>query len=204
MLQQVRPALVLTAALCLITGVVYPVGVTVVANAVFPRQAQGSLIERNGTVIGSALIGQSFTSPRYFHGRPSAAGAGYDAMASGGSNKGPTDSTLAARITARVDSAVAAGGERGRIPADWVTASASGLDPDISPASAMLQVSRVAAARDLPPTVVMTLVTQGTQSRQFGVLGESRVNVLRLNLALDSLSASSTPLNPPTSSLSSH
>lgn len=204
MLQQIRPALVMTAALCIITGVVYPVVVTIVANTIFPRQAQGSLIKRNGAVIGSALIGQSFTSPRYFHGRPSAAGAGYDAMASGGSNKGPTDSALAARITARIDSAVAAGGERGRIPTDLVTASASGLDPDISPASAMLQAPRVAAARDLPPAVVMALVTQGTQSRQFGVFGESRVNVLRLNLALDSLSASSTSLNPPASSPSSH
>jgi K+-transporting ATPase ATPase C chain len=190
MMLHLRPALVMTAALCLITGIIYPGLITGAAQILFPAQANGSLIERDGRVVGSTLIGQRFTTPGYFHGRPSAAGAdGYDAMASGGSNKGPTDSTLAARIAERVDSAVVSGAVRGRIPADLVTASGSGLDPDISPASAALQIARVAQARELPAAVVTTLVAQHTTPRQLGVLGEPRVNVLRLNLALDSLRA---------------
>ncbi|HEY0930268.1 MAG TPA: potassium-transporting ATPase subunit KdpC [Gemmatimonas sp.] len=188
--QHLRPAFVMTAALCFITGILYPGLITGAAQLLFPAQANGSLIERDGRVIGSALIGQRFTTPGYFHGRPSTAGVeGYDAMASGGSNKGPTDSTLAARIAERVDSAVVSGAVRGGIPADLVTASGSGLDPDISPASATLQIARVAQARELPAAVVTTLVAQHTTPRQLSVLGEPRVNVLRLNLALDSLSA---------------
>lgn len=183
---QLRPALVMTAALCVLTGVVYPGIVTAIAQVAFPTQANGSLLERGGHVVGSALIGQSFRGAGYFHGRPSAAGAGYDASASGGSNKGPTDSTLLAVVTARVDSAVMDGAIRGQVPTDLVTASASGLDPHISPANALLQVARVAAARGVAPEAVQSLVARVTEGRQFGVLGEPRVNVLRLNLALDS------------------
>jgi K+-transporting ATPase ATPase C chain len=183
---QIRPALVMTGVLCLLTGIVYPGLVTGAAQVLFPSQANGSLIKRNGRVIGSALIGQAFTGDQYFHGRPSAAGDGYNASASSGTNKGPTDSTLLAVVTSRVDSAVAAGAQRGQVPADLVTASASGLDPHISPASAALQVQRVANARGVSPDGVKALVAQHTEARQFGVLGEARVNVLLLNLAVDS------------------
>jgi K+-transporting ATPase ATPase C chain len=184
--QQIRPALVMTAVLCLLTGVVYPGVVTGIAQLLFPRQAAGSLVSHGGRTIGSALIGQSFTGAGYFHGRPSAAGAGYDANASSGSNKGPTDSTLLALVTARTDSAVAAGATRGAVPADLVTASGSGLDPHISPASAALQVARVARARNVEPPAVEALVRRFTEPRQFGILGEARVNILQLNLAVDS------------------
>ncbi len=184
---QVRPALVMTLVLCVITGVVYPGAVTGVAQLLFPDQANGSLITRDGTVRGSALIGQGFSAPQYFHSRPSAAGAnGYDAAASSGSNKGPTDSTLRSLVTERVGAAVADGATAGEVPADLVTASGSGLDPHISPANAALQVARVAKARGVSVSSVQALVRAHTEARQFGVLGEPRVNVLQLNLAVDS------------------
>jgi K+-transporting ATPase ATPase C chain len=182
-----RAAAVLALVLCILTGVLYPGAVTVLAQMLFPHQAKGSLVEVNGRVVGSALVGQPFTQPWYFHGRPSAAGDGYDGRASGGTNKGPTDSTLAARIRERADSAVAAGATRGAIPTDLVTASASGLDPHISPANARSQVSRVARARAADSAAVAALVERHIKSRQFGVLGEPRVNVLLLNIALDTL-----------------
>ena len=201
--QQVRPAVVMTLVLCVLTGVVYPGIVTALARTIFPRQAAGSLVEVNGHVVGSALIGQTFTQPYYFHSRPSAAGAGYDGTASGGTNKGPTDRKLAdTLVAAAIDSVVAQdGGVKGQIPGDMVTASASGLDPDISPANARLQIARVAAARGTAPGALRTLVDAHIQGRQFGFFGEPRVNVLRLNIALDSAlprrkapAASSTPL----------
>jgi potassium-transporting ATPase KdpC subunit len=187
--RQLRPAIVLTIVLCVITGAIYPAVVTAIAQVVFPRQANGSMITENGRVIGSALIGQSFAAADYFHGRPSAAGAGYDATASGGTNKGPTDAKLADTLIAQaVDSVVAHdGGVKGQIPSDMVTSSASGLDPDISPANALLQVARVAKARSAPDSAVRALVANHTKARQLGVLGEPTVNVLSLNLALDSL-----------------
>jgi potassium-transporting ATPase KdpC subunit len=183
-----RPAIVLTLLLCIVTGLVYPGVVTVLAQLLFPRQANGSLITVNGQVIGSELIGQSFQAPYYFHSRPSAAGSGYDAAASGGTNKGPTDRKLADTLIARaVDSAVKNEGvKKGRIPSDLVTASGSGLDPHISPASAALQIARVARERGADPQAVRALVVHHTAGRQLGFLGEPRVNVLLLNLALDS------------------
>jgi K+-transporting ATPase ATPase C chain len=189
---QLRPAILLTLLLCAITGFVYPGVVTVLAQILFPRQANGSLIRTaDGRVIGSDLIGQQFGRADYFHPRPSAAGSGYDDTLSGGRNKGPTDLKLADTLIAlAVDSAVRLdSGERGRIPSDLATASGSGLDPHISPASALLQVGRVARARQLDVAVVRELVARHTESRQFGLFGEPRVNVLLLNLALDSLSA---------------
>jgi K+-transporting ATPase ATPase C chain len=186
--RQLRPAIVLTLVLCLVTGFVYPGIVTAGAQLLFPRQANGSMLVRNGRVIGSSLIGQSFSGVEYFHGRPSAAGTGYDATASGGTNKGPTDAKLADTLIARaVDSVVAQdGGVKGRIPSDMVTSSGSGLDPHISPANAELQVTRVARARGMTVDSVRALVALHTEQRQLGVLGEARVNVLALNLALDS------------------
>lgn len=183
---QLRPAITMTLVLCVITGLLYPGLVTGAARVLFPRQAAGSLVPRDGRIIGSAIIGQSFAGAGYFHPRPSAAGGGYDANASSGTNKGPLDSTLLAAVTARIDSAVAGGAMRGKIPADLVTASASGLDPHISPANAALQTARVAAARGVPPAALTALVQQFSEGRQFGVLGEPRVNVLLLNLAVDS------------------
>jgi K+-transporting ATPase ATPase C chain len=187
--KQFRPAIVLTLVLCLITGFIYPGIVTALAQLLFPRQANGSMVTVNGHVIGSSLIGQSFAAADYFHSRPSAAGTGYDATASGGTNKGPTDAKLADTLIAQaVDSAVRTdGGVRGQIPSDMVTSSGSGLDPHISPATALLQVVRVARARSTTDSAVRALVTRHIQPRQFGVLGESTVNVLALNLALDSL-----------------
>jgi K+-transporting ATPase ATPase C chain len=184
-----RPALVLTALLCALTGLVYPGVVTALAQLLFPWQAHGSLVRADGRIVGSALIGQRFTRPEYFHSRPSAAGAGYDATASGGTNKGPTDRRLADTLIAgAVREAVAEDGAvMGRVPSDRATASASGLDPDISPANAELQVARVARARSLPADSVRALVRGHVTGRQFGLLGEPRVNVLLLNLALDSL-----------------
>lgn len=189
MVRQLRPALVLTLLLCVLTGAVYPGVVTALAQLLFPRQANGSLIVRDGHVVGSALIGQSFNSPGYFHPRPSAAGKGYDAMASGGTNKGPTDRKLADTLIAgAVDQAVREDGAvRGQIPSDMVTSSGSGLDPHISPANAALQVARVARARGMPEDTVRALVARHTEGRQFGIFGDPRVNVLVLNLALDSL-----------------
>jgi K+-transporting ATPase ATPase C chain len=186
---QLRPAILLTLLLCVITGVVYPGIVTGLAQALFPHQANGSLVTVNGRVVGSALIGQAFTRPEYFHPRPSAAGNGYDPLASGGTNKGPTDRKLADTLIAgAVDDAVKNDGAvKGAIPADMVTSSASGLDPDISPANAFLQVARVARARGVDSTRVRALVDQHITGRQFGFFGEPRVNVLLLNIALDSV-----------------
>jgi K+-transporting ATPase ATPase C chain len=184
-----RPAIVLTLLLCLVTGFLYPAVVTGLAQLLFPWQAHGSLVTAHGRVVGSALIGQPFTRPEYFHPRPSAAGQGYDATASGGSNKGPTDRRLADTLIAgAVERAVEEDGAvRGRVPADMVTASASGLDPHISPANAELQVARVARARGIPADSLRAILRRHTEDRQFGVLGEPRVNVLLLNLAVDSL-----------------
>jgi K+-transporting ATPase ATPase C chain len=186
--KQLRPAIVLTLLLCVITGLIYPGIVTGLAQLLFPRQANGSLIasDRGGT-IGSELIGQSFAKPEYFHPRPSAAGAGYDDTLSTGTNLGPTSAKLADTLIAQaVDSAVKNDGAvKGRIPADYVTSSASGLDPHISPASAYLQIARVARARHADSAAVRTLVEKHLEGRQFGFFGEPRVNVLLLNLDLD-------------------
>jgi potassium-transporting ATPase KdpC subunit len=192
---QLRPALVMTLLLCVLTGFVYPGVVTGLAQTLFPHQANGSLVTVNGRVVGSALIGQPFAQPYYFHPRPSAAGAGYDGTASAGTNKGPTDAKLADTLIAlRVDSAVAVDGAvKGSVPSDMVTASASGLDPDISPANAALQVARVAAARGASRDAVRALVQSHTQGRQFGFFGEPRVNVLLLNVALDQRFPRGTP-----------
>jgi len=186
--KQIRPAIVMTLVLCVLTGLIYPGIVTGLAQTIFPRQARGSLVEVNGKVVGSALIGQTFTQPYYFHSRPSAAGAGYDATASGGTNKGPTDRKLADTLVAHaVDSAMTLDGAvKGQIPGDMVTSSASGLDPHISPANAQLQEARVAAARGATPTAIHALVNAHTEGRQFGFFGEPRVNVLLLNIAIDS------------------
>jgi K+-transporting ATPase ATPase C chain len=185
----VRPAIVLTLLLCLLTGLLYPGAVTGLALLLFPRQAHGSLVSANGRVVGSALIGQPFTRPEYFHPRPSAAGLGYDATASGGSNRGPTDRKLADTLIAgAVERAVEQdGGVRGHIPSDMVTASASGLDPHISPANAELQAARVARARGVAADSIRAVVRRHTERPQFGLLGEPRVNVLLLNLAIDSI-----------------
>ncbi len=189
---QLRPAILLTLALCAITGLLYPGMITALAQLLFPHQANGSLIRANGQPIGSALIGQAFARAEYFHSRPSAAGAGYDDTLSGGTNKGPTDRKLADTLIAQaVDSAVKLDGAvKGRVPADLVTASGSGLDPHLSPASALLQVARVARARGLDAAVVRALVERRVEGPQLGFLGQPRVNVLELNLALDSLSGS--------------
>ena len=187
---QLRPAIVLTLLLCAITGLLYPGIVTGLAQLLFPAQANGSLIlGRNGQVTGSALIGQPFARAEYFHPRPSAAGAGYDDTLSGGTNKGPTDAKLADTLIAgAVDSAVwLDGAVKGRVPSDLATSSGSGLDPHISPASALLQVARVARARGLDSTVVRVLVERHLEGPQLGFFGDPRVNVLLLNLALDSL-----------------
>jgi potassium-transporting ATPase KdpC subunit len=186
--KQVRPAISMTLVLCLLTGVIYSGVVTGLAQVLFPRQANGSLVTVNGRVVGSALIGQPFTRPYYFHPRPSAAGAGYDASASSGTNKGPTDRKLADALIARaVDAAVATDGAvKGKIPSDMATSSASGLDPHISPANAYLQVARVARARGADSAAVRALLDRHVEGRQFGFFGEPRVNVLLLNIALDS------------------
>ncbi len=187
--KQLRPAIVLTLLLCGITGVLYPGVVTGLAQLLFPRQANGSLVTVHGKVVGSALIGQPFTQAWYFHPRPSAAGSGYDASASGGTNKGPTDRKLADTLVAGAVAAVVTedGATKGKIPSDMVTASASGLDPHISPANAELQVARVATARGVSEEKVRAILGQNTEGRQFGFFGEPRVNVLLLNIALDSL-----------------
>ncbi len=186
--EHLRPAVVLTLLLCAITGLLYPGVVTVFAQLLFPSQANGSLIVRDGQLVGSRLIGQAFTAPYYFHPRPSAAGAGFDATASGGTNKGPTDRKLADTLIAQAVETVVGedGARKGHIPSDMVTASASGLDPHISPANALLQVGRVARERGADSTAIRALVERHTEGRQFGVLGDPAVNVLELNLALDS------------------
>ncbi|HKV50337.1 MAG TPA: potassium-transporting ATPase subunit KdpC [Gemmatimonadaceae bacterium] len=188
---QLRPAIVMTLILCVITGLIYPGIITGLARLLFPRQAEGSLVTSNGRVIGSTLIGQGFAGDTYFHPRRSAAGSGYDDTLSSGSNLGPTSARLADTLIAdAVDTVVRDdGARRGAIPSDMVTASGSGLDPDISPDNARLQVSRVARARGMNSAAVQGIVDRYTRGRQFGVLGERRVNVLRLNLALDSAQA---------------
>lgn len=189
---QLRPAIVLTLLLCVITGLIYPGIVTGLVQLLFPHQAQGSLVTTNGRVIGSTLIGQRFDAAKYFHPRPSAAGAGYDDTLSGGTNLGPTSAKLADTLIANaIDTVVRDdGGRRGAIPSDMVTSSGSGLDPDISPDNAHLQVARVARARGMGAGAVQAIVDRHTERRQFGLLGERRVNVLELNLALDSAQAS--------------
>jgi K+-transporting ATPase ATPase C chain len=185
MSSEIRPAILLTLVLTLIAGVAYPLTMTAIAQLLFPRQANGSLVVRGGHVIGSELIGQNFAGVGYFHPRPSAAGdRGYDATASGGSNLGPTDARLLKRVG---DAAkrLADANPGTSIPVDLVTASGSGLDPHISPVAAELQIARVAEARGLPEDALRDLVRAHTEGRFLGVLGEPRVNVLLLNLALD-------------------
>lgn len=184
-----RPLLVLFLGLTVLTGLVYPFVVTGAAGALFPRQARGSLVERDGRVIGSDLIGQAWTSPGYFWGRPSGTAPGpYDATASAGTNQGPTNPALTESVKARIEALRAADpSNQAPVPVDLVTASGSGLDPHVSPAAAYYQVGRVARARGLPEAQVRALVDRTIEGRTFGILGEPRVNVLRLNLALDAL-----------------
>lgn len=190
MKEQIRPALTMLLILTILTGVVYPLAITGLAQLFFPDQANGSLIVRDGRVIGSKLIGQYFDKPEYFWSRPSATlPFPYNAAASGGSNLGPTNPALIEAVKARVAALRAADpGNNSPIPVDLVTASGSGLDPHISPAAALYQLKRVSRARGLDDDSVLRLVTQHTEGRQFGLLGERRINVLQLNLALDALS----------------
>jgi potassium-transporting ATPase KdpC subunit len=185
----IRPAIILFLVLTVITGLIYPLAVTGIAQVLFPQQANGSLIVKDGQVVGSQLIGQPFDDPKYFWGRPSATGPfPYNAAASSGSNLGPTNPALTDAVQARMDTLKAADPTNTQpIPIDLVTTSASGLDPHISPAAADYQVARVAHARGLDESAVRQLVAQHTQGRDLGVLGEPRVNVLELNLALDAL-----------------
>lgn len=187
MKQFLRPALVLFLGFSLITGIAYPLLTTALAHAIFPSQAGGSLIEKNGKVVGSSLIGQSFTSPQYFWGRPSATSPyPNNSAVSSGSNLGPLNPALSDAVKTRVEALkVADPDNKMPIPVDLVTTSASGIDPEISPAAAMYQIRRVAKARHLNEDQVSALVDQHIQRRQFGILGEPRVNVLQLNLALD-------------------
>ena len=204
MFKQLRPAIMSVLVFMIFTGLIFPSVITMIAKAIFPHQAGGSLIKQNGKVVGSEIIGQNFTAPGYFHPRPSAAGSGYDAGASGGTNLGPTSDKLINGIHKKLsdgkddpsnfdgikDLATAYRKENGLpdnapVPPDAVTRSASGLDPHISPANAALQVTRVARARDLPEDQVEKLVAENTAGRQLGFLGEPAVNVLKLNIALD-------------------
>jgi K+-transporting ATPase ATPase C chain len=173
-----------TVVTAVLLGIAYPLAITAMAKVMFPKQANGSLIEKNGVVIGSRLIGQTFAGPGYFWSRPSAAGNGYDASNSGGSNYAPTNAALAARVATTVQT-LNPKGTNAAVPIDLATASASGLDPDITPAAAYYQVARVAAERKMSEDAVRTLVAAHVTQRQFGLLGEPRVNVLELNLALD-------------------
>ena len=193
--KQLWTATVMTLVLCVITGVIYPGVVTGLAQVLFPRQANGSLVTVNGRVVGSELIGQAFTRPEYFHPRPSAAGSGYDATASAGTNKGSTDRKLADTLVAQaVERAVNEDGAvKGKVPSDMATASGSGLDPHISPANAYLQVSRVARARNVDSAAVRALLDRHVEGRQFGFFDEPRVNVLLLNIAVDSAFAARRP-----------
>jgi K+-transporting ATPase ATPase C chain len=200
MLREIRPAIVVLLALTLITGLAYPLAMTGIAQVVFPYRAQGSMIERNGTVVGSEFIGQQFTADKYFHGRPSATTATdpndstktvpapYNAANSGGSNLGPSNKALIDRVQGDID-ALKKENPSAAVPIDLVTTSASGLDPDISPEAALFQVPRIAKARNLPEDRVRQLVEDNTQGRFLGLLGEPRVNVLLLNLALDRLAS---------------
>jgi len=198
MLREIRPAILVLVVLTLITGLAYPLAMTGIAGVIFPQQAQGSLIEKDGNAIGSALIGQEFKEDKYFHGRPSATlapdpadstktvPAPYNAANSGGSNLGPTSKALADRLKEDVEK-LKAENPNAPVPVDLVTTSGSGLDPDISPEAALFQVPRIAKARSLPEDRVRQLVTDNTKGRLAGLLGEPRVNVLALNLALDSV-----------------
>jgi potassium-transporting ATPase KdpC subunit len=200
MLREIRPAIIILVALTLITGLVYPLAMTAIAGAILPKQAEGSLIERDGKVVGSALIGQEFKDDKYFHGRPSATtapdpadatktvAAPYNAANSGGSNLGPTSKALNDRVKEDVDKLKAENPSM-PVPVDLVTTSGSGLDPDISPEGALFQVPRIAKARNLPEERVRQLVAANTAGRLAGLLGEPRVNVLELNLALDAAAA---------------
>jgi K+-transporting ATPase ATPase C chain len=184
MKQHLRTSILYTIVTGVLLGLAYPLAITGIAHVLFPQQASGELIVKNGTVIGSRLIGQAFVGPQYFHSRPSAAGNGYDATSSAGSNLAPTSRALIDRVS---QSVAAEEQPAGGVPVDLVTASGSGLDPDISPAAAYYQVPRIAQQRHLPESEVRDLVTSHITPRQFGLLGEARVNVLELNLALDAM-----------------